>query len=173
VPRAYPCPGCDRQIITYLRPGESVACPECDRTSEVPPEAVETEVALPPRVPRIPDGTGAQSWRDVDWRMSRRGKVVAAIVVGIILYVEALYSTGAGHGSYIGVILFYPMQFVLAGWCKGLSDGMAILLCTVLSLPWYPVLVFLLTSKERAARVWAILLLVLQVIATVGLMLFL
>ena len=41
------------------------------------------------------------------WR--RQWKVLAALAVGIVLFVLALFSTGAGHGSYWAIILFYPL----------------------------------------------------------------
>ena len=98
--------------------------------------------------------------------------VLAALGVGIVLFWMALVSTGAGHGSYWAVFVFYPLQFFAAVMLYDAfggpgSDGLFVAIAAVFSLPWYPLIVFLFTSRSQTARFTAIGLLILQAIGGV------
>ena len=104
---------------------------------------------------------------DAQGSRSRRWRTLAAWPLGIVLFVLALFSTGAGHGSYWAVIAFYPLQFLVAASLEPTlnhlwPDTALVVVAAALSLPWYPLLVSLFTSRSEVRRRLAVLLVLLQ-----------
>lgn len=109
--------------------------------------------------------------------MDRRRWILATIAAGIVFFWLALHSTGAGHGSYWAAVLFYPLQFLAAAVLlsevgRSWSELLQLVVLAAMCLPWFPVLVTLLTSPRRGARNTGKLLLIVHGLGAAGLLLF-
>jgi hypothetical protein len=107
--------------------------------------------------------------------MNRRRRILAAFAAGMVFFWLALVSTGAGHGSYWGVVLFYPAQFLawavlLTDAGKAWSENVQLVVLAGMCLPWFPLIVTLFTSPKRGVRKLGLVLLFLHGLAAAGLL---
>jgi hypothetical protein len=164
MPRTYPCPHCEDPITTFMIPGESATCDACGGVAVVPEGAVEADGATRrPFRERNPE----REWLKADTRplLSRGRLVKTTLSLAIGLFVIIFKNGLAGDWDPAWIVRLYPLQFCLVFGLTDLPAWPTYVLTAVISIPWYPLLVYLLLSSRPNFRICASLLLVVQGLA--------
>lgn len=107
--------------------------------------------------------------------MNRRRWVMFAFAAGVICFWLALAGMGGKEGAFLGVVVFYPAQFLT--WAlflnelgKAWSENMRLVFFAAVCLPWYPLLATLFTSEKQGVRNLGRFLLLIHGLAAAGLL---